>query len=244
MIRTIRNLVRLVGIGRTLARHNALPDSLSLVAPSFAPFWRMVANKKVMGRDGQRLARALTELGPTYIKLGQLLSTRSDLVGERMATDLAELQDHLPPFPGAQARAIIEEELGRPLTELFLTFDEEPVAAASIAQVHFAVTAEGEEVAVKVLRPGIEYAFERDIGLFQWLAEWAQILMPRVKRLRLLEVVEIFARTSRMEMELRMEAAAASELAANFRGDETFRVPRIDWDRTARRVLTLERIRG
>jgi ubiquinone biosynthesis protein len=244
VIRTIRNLVRLAVIGRTLARHNALPETFAHVAPTFAPFWRLIANRKVTGRDGQRLAKALTELGPTYIKLGQLLSTRSDLVGERMAADLAELQDQLPPFPGAEARAIIEEELGRPIQELFLSFDEKPVAAASIAQVHFAVTPDGQEVAVKVLRPGIEFAFERDIGLFNWLAEWAETLMPRLKRLRPREVVEIFARTSRMEMELRMEAAAASELAANFQDDITFQVPRIDWERTARRVLTLQRIRG
>ena len=244
MFRTIRNLVRLFGIARTVARYNALPETLPQVAPAGALFWRWVSNQKEPGRDGQRLARALAELGPTYIKLGQLLSTRSDLVGERMATDLAELQDKLPPFPGSQARAIIEEELGQPIATVFLTFEEEPVAAASIAQVHFAVTADGREVAVKVLRPGIEFAFERDIDLFFWLAEWAEYLLPKLKRLRLREVVETFARTSRLEMELRMEAAAASELAANFKGDPTFNVPAIDWDRTARRVLTLERIRG
>ena len=244
LFRTARNLVRLFGIGRTIARYNALPETLPQVAPGFALFWRWVGNQKEPGRVGQRLARALAKLGPTYIKLGQLLSTRSDLVGERMALDLAELQDKLPPFPGAQARAIVEEELGAPISELFLSFDEVPVAAASIAQVHFAVTADGREVAVKVLRPGIEAAFERDIDLFYWLAELAVVVMPKLKRLRPREVVDTFARTSRLEMELRMEAAAASELAANFRDDPTFNVPAVDWDRTARRVLTLERIRG
>ncbi len=244
VFRTARNLVRLFGIGRTLARYNAVPETLPETAPGAAMLWRLVAGRRVPGRVGQRLARALAELGPTYIKLGQLLSTRSDLVGERMAADLAELQDKLPPFPGAKARAIIEEELGRPIAELFARFDAEPVAAASIAQVHFAVTADGREVAVKVLRPGIEHAFERDIDLFYWLAEWAEYVLPKLKRLRLREVVDTFARTSRLEMELRMEAAAASELGANFRGDPTFNVPAIDWDRTARRVLTLERIRG
>ncbi|MGR0184784.1 MULTISPECIES: 2-polyprenylphenol 6-hydroxylase [Azospirillum] len=244
LFRTARNIGRLFVIGRTLARYNALPETLPQTAPGFALFWRWVGNAKEPGRVGQRLARALADLGPTYIKLGQLLSTRSDLVGERMALDLAELQDKLPPFPGAQARAIVEEELGAPIGTLFRSFDEVPVAAASIAQVHFAVTAEGREVAVKVLRPGIENAFERDIDLFYWLAELAVVVMPKLKRLRPREVVDTFARTSRLEMELRMEAAAASELGDNFKDDPTFNVPAIDWDRTARRVLTLERIRG
>ncbi|HYH22939.1 MAG TPA: 2-polyprenylphenol 6-hydroxylase [Azospirillum sp.] len=244
MFRTVRNLVRLTVIARTLARHNALPDTLADIAPGFAFLWRLVANKRTTGRVGQRLAAALAELGPTFIKLGQLLSTRSDLVGERTAADLAELQDKLPPFPGTQARAIVEAELGVPIESLFLGFDEVPVAAASIAQVHFAVTTEGQEVAVKVLRPGIERAFSRDIDLFYWLAEWAQYVLPKLKRLRPVEVVDIFARTSRLEMDLRMEASAASELAHNFDGDATFQIPRVNWDRTAQRVLTLERIRG
>lgn len=244
MFRTLRNLARLVVIGRTIARHNALPDALPVVAPGFSVVWRRVANRSVTGRDGQRLARALAELGPTYIKLGQLLSTRSDVVGERMAADLAELQDKLPPFPGAEARRIIETALGQPVSALFTRFDETPIAAASIAQVHFAETTAGDEVAVKVLRPGIEHAFERDIGLFFWLAAWAEFIWPRTRRLRLREVVETFARTSRLEMDLRMEAAAASELAENFKDDPTFNVPKVDWDRTAERVLTLERIRG
>ncbi len=244
MFRLFRNLFRMLAIARILARHNALPDALPDIAPGFAFLWRIVANKRVSGREGQRLAAALAELGPTFIKLGQLLSTRSDVVGERMATDLAELQDKLPPFPGHQARAIVEAELGRPIGVMFQSFEEVPVAAASIAQVHFAVTAEGEPVAVKVLRPGIERAFERDIELFYQLAEWAQRVMPKLKRLRPVEVVDTFARTSRLEMDLRMEAAAASELADNFKGDPTFLIPKVNWDRTAQRVLTLQRIVG
>ncbi|WP_448192510.1 2-polyprenylphenol 6-hydroxylase [Azospirillum sp. sgz301742] len=244
MFRLFRNLFRMAVIARILARHNALPDALSDIAPGFAFLWRLVANKHVPGREGQRLAAALAELGPTFIKLGQLLSTRSDVVGERMATDLAELQDKLPPFPGKQARAIIEAELGSPIDALFQSFDEVPVAAASIAQVHFAVTSEGQPVAVKVLRPGIERAFERDIELFFQLAEWAERVMPKLKRLKPVEVVDTFARTSRLEMDLRMEAAAASELSDNFKGDGTFLIPKVNWDRTAQRVLTLERIAG
>jgi len=244
VFRILRNLIRMAVIGRTVARHDALPTSLLGTAPGLLWLWRRVARKGVPGREGERLARALAELGPTYIKLGQLLSTRSDLVGERMAVDLAELQDKLPPFPAHQARAIIEAEFGQPVHALFQSFDDKPVAAASIAQVHFAVTADGQEVAVKVLRPGIEQAFERDIDLFYRLANLAEWVLPRLKRLRLVEVVDTFARTSRLEMDLRMEAAAASELASNFKDDETFNVPKVDWERTAGRVLTLERIRG
>lgn len=245
MIRTLRNLGRLVVIGRTLGRHDALfPADLHDVAPGLGFLARLVSRRNVPGRPGQRLAAALVELGPSFIKLGQTLSIRSDLVGEEIAADLALLQDRLPPFPGAEARAIIEAEFGQPIDRLFRSFDLVPVAAASIAQVHFAITPEGREVAVKVLRPGIAHAFRRDIDLFHWLAEWALRVQPGMQRLRPTEVVTIFERTTRLEMDLRMEAAAASELAQNFVGDERFNVPQVDWDRTSQRVLTLERIHG
>jgi ubiquinone biosynthesis protein len=257
MIRSIRNLARLVVIGRTLGRHDALfSQELRDVAPGLAALARLASRRNVPGRPGQRLAAALSELGPSFIKLGQILSTRSDLVGEAIATDLAQLQDRLPPFPGSEACRIIEEQLGRPIEELFESFDHKPVAAASIAQVHYAVVARKpdeadteqdrrrREVAVKVLRPNIELAFRRDLDLFHWLAALALRIQPRLKRLRPDEVVAIFADTVRMEMDLRMEASAASELAANFTDDPGFNVPHIDWDRTSQRVLTLERIRG
>ena len=124
-------------------------------------------------RPGQRLAAAFGELGPSFIKLGQLLSTRADLFGEEITLDLASLQDRLPPFPGREARALIEVEFARPIETLFASFDETAVAAASIAQVHFARTTDGHDVAVKVLRPGIVEAFARDLDLFLWLARWA-----------------------------------------------------------------------
>ncbi|MFQ5939608.1 MAG: 2-polyprenylphenol 6-hydroxylase, partial [Alphaproteobacteria bacterium] len=175
---------------------------------------------------------------------GQTLSTRADLIGEEMAADLSELQDRLPPFAGAQARRTIEEELGRPLEALFTRFDDTPAAAASIAQVHHAVTTEGREVAVKVLRPGIEAAFSRDLDLFYWVAALAERTQPDLRRLRPVEVVRTFAEGVRLEMDLRLEAAAASELGENFQDDPTFRVPKVDWLRTARRVLTLDLIGG
>ncbi|MGH6719852.1 MAG: AarF/UbiB family protein, partial [Alphaproteobacteria bacterium] len=169
---------------------------------------------------------------------------RPDLVGEAMADDLAQLQDRMDPFPGRAARAAIAADLGKPVESLFAAFDDDAIAAASIAQVHLATTAEGREVAVKVLRPGIEAAFERDLDLFAWLARLAPRLDPGLARLKPAETVATLALTVRQEMDLRMEAAAAAELAENFAGEEGFRVPAVDWARTGRRVLTLERIGG
>lgn len=245
MIKTTRNLWRLAIIVRTLARHDALfADHLSAQLPGLAFLLRRISRRNVPGRVGQRLAAALSDLGPTFVKLGQLLSTRSDLVGQEVASDLASLQDRLPPFPGAEVRTIIETELERSIDVLYRQFDDKPVAAASIAQVHFAVTADGQEVAVKVLRPGVERSFFDDISLFYWLAELGLRVQPALKRLKPLEVVRMFETTTLVEMDLRMEASAASELAENFAGDPYFMVPSIDWDRTAKRVMTVERIRG
>src|SRR5262249_21202999 len=168
----------------------------------------------------------------------------ADLLSETVAADLARLQDHLPPFAGAEARRTIELELGRPIEAMFTSFEDVPIAAASIAQVHFAVTTDGREVAVKVLRPGIEQAFPRDLDLFYWMAELVERTQPRFRRLKPLESVKAFADVVRVEMDLRMEAAAAEELGENFRDDPGYRAPAIDWDRTALRVLTLERVDG
>lgn len=195
-------------------------------------------------RPGQRLAWALQRLGPSFIKLGQALSIRSDLIGEAAASDLSSLQDRLPPFPGSEARAVVEAELGQPLDLLFSRFDETAVAAASVAQVHFAETPDGRRVAVKVLRPGIEAAFARDLDLFLWLAQRLEAMLPQSRRLRPVDVVGQLAQSVTLEMDLRYEAASASELAENFRGDPCFRVPKVDWERTARRVITTERVDG
>jgi ubiquinone biosynthesis protein len=195
-------------------------------------------------RPGQRLARALTELGPAFIKLGQALSTRADLLGDRVAADLSELQDRLPPFPASAARAAIEADFGVPVASLYSSFNDTPVAAASIAQVHFAVTADGREVAVKVLRPGIREAFTKDLDVMFWLAEETERWVPRLRRLKPTEVVATFAATVRLEMDLRLEAAAAQEMGENFAGTPKFRVPQVDWQRTSEHVLTLERVSG
>ncbi len=249
MLRAMRNLLRLMGIARTLARHDALfPLEALKIAPAMTAPARLlgrIGRRKAAGlRPGQRFARALQDLGPSFIKFGQSLATRADLLGEEMAADLSELQDRVPRFPAEQARATVEAELGRPLDDLFSSFEDIPVAAASIAQVHFAVTGEGREVAVKVLRPGIERAFARDLDLFYWLAETIERTQPSFRRRKPVDVVRTLAKIVEIEMDLGLEAAAASELAENFTGDETFRVPEVDWRRTAKRVLTLARIDG
>ena len=214
------------------------------VAAPIVWFARLISRRRAPGRPGQRLARALQELGPSFIKLGQMLSTRPDLMEEQVATDLTELQDRLPAFEWEDARRIIESELEGPVANFYASIEEEPIAAASIAQVHMAVTPDGREVAVKVLRPNVERAFKRDLDLLYWIAEFIHRARPDLRRLRPVDVVKTFADSVEMEMDFRMEAAAASELGENFEGDPTFRVPEIDWDRTTRRVLTLERVYG
>jgi ubiquinone biosynthesis protein len=243
MFPALRHSLRLLAMARILARHGVRlpPGQGALLSKALGLFARRDTARM---RPGERLAAALFELGPSFIKLGQALSVRSDLIGEELALDLGKLRDRLPPFPAAAARAAIEAELGQPVESLFQDFDNRPVAAASIAQVHFAVTAEGREVAVKVLRPGVEAAFRRDLELLFWLAGWAESLLPRWRRLRPVKVVETLAQSVAQEMDLRLEAAAAVELAGNFKGDPDFRVPEVDWQRTGRRVLTLSRVHG
>jgi ubiquinone biosynthesis protein len=245
MFRAIRNSWRLLALAFRFARHDALfPLETLGIAPALIAWARLFRSRQDTRRPGERLAAALQDMGPSFIKLGQALSTRADLLNEEVATDLGRLQDHLPAFPGSEARAIIERELGQPLGALFSAFDDVPVAAASIAQVHFAVTTDGRDVAVKVLRPAIEQAFARDLDLFYWMAELVERTQPRFRRLKPVESVRAFAEIVRIEMDLRMEAAAAEELGDNFRDDPSYRAPAIDWDRTAERVLTLERVDG
>ena len=244
MFAALRNLGRIAKIGWTLARHDAL-----IGADAYLPGWaaRRLHGLRKAGaseRPGERLAAALAELGPSFVKLGQALSTRADLIGEEVAADLSRLQDRLPPFPGARARATVAAELGQPVEALFAAFDDTAVAAASIAQVHFATTTDGREVAVKVLRPDIEARFRQDIDLFAWIARLAERWVPQVRRLKPVAVVATFAETVKREMDLRLEAAAASELAQNFAGDPDFRVPEIVWPLTARRTMTSARIAG
>ncbi len=191
-----------------------------------------------------RLREALEELGPVFVKFGQVLSTRPDLLPEDIAEELAKLQDQVPPFAGDQAVAIIERALCGKLADWFSEFNREPIASASVAQVHIARLHDGAEVAVKVLRPGIEPVIERDLRLLYALARLALRYSPDARRLRPLEVVDEYSRTIHGELDLMREAANASQLRANFQGSELLYVPRIYWDFTRREVMTMERIHG
>ncbi len=247
MINSLKNTLSLFRIASVMAKHDALffleqAKAFPIInAVSRTLFLKRASTNK---RRGERLAEALVELGPSFIKLGQVLSTRSDLIGDEIARDLAHLQDKLPPFPTKQAKAIIEAEFETPLEELFEHFEDEPIAAASMAQVHFATTTEGDDVAVKILRPDVEKRFTRDLELFSWLADTVEKRLPDFRRMRPKDMVATMRDSVLMELDLRYEAAGAVELKENMEGQEGFYVPSIDWQRTSSQVLTLERLHG
>ena len=192
------------------------------------------------------LSRAMDRLGPSYIKLGQFLATRGDVVGDDVANELAKLQDQVPPVPDDVARAAVREALGAPVDELFTRFDH-CVNAASIAQVHKAVLSDatGErEVAVKVLRPGVARRFEKDLEAYYAAAYFLERYVSASRRLRPVAVVDTLAESTRFEMDFRLEAAAISEMAENSADDPKFRVPRVEWSRTTKSVLTMEWIQA
>jgi ubiquinone biosynthesis protein len=247
---SIANMRRLFHAAHVLARHDALiPREYAHKVPASLRIARWVfgrpSRKELCVPAGERLARARESLGPAYIKLGQILATRPDIIGDDVALALETLQDRLPPFPTDVAKAEVEAELGRPLGSMFASFGA-PVAAASIAQVHQAETTDDppRRVAVKVLRPGIELEFARDLSAFAFAARMAQRFSAEARRLRVIALVHTLASSVALELDLRMEAAAASELAEHTRGDESFRVPEIDWERTGARVMTAEWIDG
>ena len=245
MTTSVTHLWRLLKWGRTLARHGALTG---IEQDPLTP--RQVRRLARVARFGARIpatpdyAAALVAIGPAAIKLGQALSTRPDLVGERAAENLSQLQDDLPPAPFAAIKQTIESSFGAPLDSLFSEFDEVPIGAASIAQVHRAVTTDGREVAVKVLRPGIEEEFARAIGTYEWAAAHAERMGGELERLRPRLVVAQFRQWTARELDLQREGASASELRENMVAEPGYHVPEIDWRRTARRVLTLEWLDG
>ncbi|MEM7057263.1 MAG: 2-polyprenylphenol 6-hydroxylase [Pseudomonadota bacterium] len=190
------------------------------------------------------VARALQAMGPAYVKFGQILSTRRDIVGDDMVAQLRYLQDRLPPFPLSEAREEIAGELGADIWDRLSELGE-PVAAASIAQVHPAIwTATGEKVAVKVLRPGVRRQFRKDIAAFNFIAQMIEWLVPMSRRLRPKAIVRHFESVVLAELDLRLEAAAASEYRENTRGDPALRIPTIQWEGTSRRVMTMEWLDG
>ncbi len=259
MANAFTDLLRLARTGLVLAQHGVrfVPDGMPAPLPLVALRWltwplRAMGWLFATGSARKRgLAGALTSLGPSYIKLGQFLATRRDLISAELADDLTELQDKLPPFSMAEARQAVESALGGRLEDHFVEFGP-PVAAASIAQVHKAVVEDNgvrREVAVKVLRPGIEKRFGADLSSFFLAARLIERWIPFTRRLRPLAVVDTLARSVQLEMDLRLEAAAISEMADNIKQDQAlpdgkFRVPSVDWRRTAKRVLTIEWIDG
>ncbi len=193
---------------------------------------------------GARLRLALTQLGPIYVKAGQVLSTRRDLLPPDVADELALLQDQVPPFPGEQARAIVEEALGAPIGALYARFDEMPLASASIAQVHAAALPDGREVVVKVARPGIAKQIARDLDLLHALADLVARWHPQADKIRPQEIVEEIEKTLYHELDLQREAANASLLRRNFTDSPDLYVPEVHWSHTNERVFTMERVHG
>lgn len=193
---------------------------------------------------GVRLRRALEELGPVFIKFGQMLSTRRDLLPEDIADELAKLQDNVPPFPQQQSIAIIEQALGKPVTELFASFESTPMASASVAQVHTATLHSGEQAVVKVVRPDIESVIREDVALMLTLAKLTEKYHPQGKRLHPVEVVEDYELVILDELDMAREAANTSQLRRNFENNKLLYVPEVYWDYTCRNVLTMERISG
>ncbi|HMF20854.1 MAG TPA: 2-polyprenylphenol 6-hydroxylase [Pseudolabrys sp.] len=250
MIAAVSHVLRLARAGFVFAREGvfALVDTRPLPLPAKAGIAIARLIERPTAKSGEsRLAAALTRLGPTYVKLGQFLATRPDVVGTEIARDLESLQDKMEPFPQSEAEAAIEAAFEKPLAAVYVSFGP-AVAAASIAQVHRAEVETGggasKPVAVKILRPGIERRFKSDLDAFFFAARKAETLSAEARRLRLVEVVSTLARSVAIEMDFRLEAAAASEMAENTLDDPDLRVPVVDWDRTAREILTLEWIDG
>ena len=243
-------MLRLARAGYVMAREGVLarvdPD---ILPPGTEPLFRLA--RLIERRDGRSsaaaLGAALSRLGPSYVKLGQFLATRPDVVGAEMARDLEVLQDRMAPFAQGVAEAAIARTLDRPVDAVYAALGP-PIAAASIAQVHQGETREAEgtprRVAVKVLRPDVQARFRADLSSFYRAARIGERASPEGQRLRLVAIVDTLARSVAMEMDLRLEAAALSELAQNTAAETDFRVPSVDWDRTGREVLTTEWIDG
>ena len=247
MISAIADYVRLARAGWTLARHDALiPAEYAHMTP---PPIRALGAALRLGvakdgkRPGERLANAFEKLGPAYVKLGQFMATRPDIIGFELADDLGRLQDKMPPFSDAAARREIELAFGKPVSEIFTEFSA-PIAAASIAQAHRAILPDGRKVAVKVLRPLIEVKAGREFRAFARAASLLERTSKTAKRMEPVKFVETLQAAAGIELDLRMEAGAASELGENLVGEPRVRTPEVIWPLTARRVLTVEWIDG
>lgn len=245
MASTATHLYRLLKWGRTLARHGALRgiERDPLTPPAVRRLVR-IARFGARVPDNPAYATAFQSLGPAAIKFGQALATRPDLVGPEAAADLLRLQDDLPPAPFVDIKKSIETAFGRPIEELFASVEPEPVGAASIAQVHRAITTDGRQVAVKVLRPGVEEEFAKALETYEWAAAQAEGIGGELTRLRPRLVIAQFRQWTMRELDLRREAASAAELAEAMQAEPGYCIPSIDWQRTSKRVMTLEWIDG
>lgn len=245
MTRPATHIWRLLRWGRSLARHGAL-RGIENDPNTPQPVVRLARLARLGTRQPRvpDYAAAFQEIGPAAIKLGQSLATRPDLVGEVAAHNLLSLQDDLPPVPFAEIEAEVARSFDAPVAALFAAIDPVPVGSASIAQVHRAVTTDGKDVAVKVLRPGIREKFARDIATYEWAAAHLEAMGGEAARLRPRLTIANFKRWTNRELDLRREAASASELAEAMKGYEGYCVPSVDWDRTNGRVMTIEWIDG
>lgn len=244
----LNEISRLITIQKTLIRYGL--DEIAFASNSsrsvrilFYLFpWNWFGRKH--GPRGERLRCALEDLGPIFIKFGQILSTRRDFLPEDVAQEFSKLQDRVPPFPGEQARTIIEDAFGKKIDEIFLEFDETPLASASIAQVHAAKMKDGREMIVKVVRPDVEEIIRRDLGLMYFLAEKAERYTVDGRRLGPVNVIAEFEKTLLGELDLMREAANASQLRRNFADSDKLYVPEVCWDLTHKNVMVMERISG
>lgn len=244
----MRRLSRSLKIAHTFIRYRLdtffeeLPLPWYMRGLLYLMVWRYVI--PVTEPRGVRLRLALEHLGPVFIKFGQMLSTRRDLLPDDIANELKRLQDDVPPFAGTQAKQLIEKALGEPVEQLFQAFDIKPLASASVAQVHTAVLQDGTDVVIKVIRPGIERTIRKDIALLYTLAQLVHRAWVEGRRLRPVEVVAEYEQTLLDELDLRKEAANGSQLRRNFEGSSILYVPEIFWDLTRKNVLVMERIHG
>ena len=245
MTSPVTHIFRLLKWGRTLAKHGAL-RGIESDPNTPRPVKRLarVARFGTFQPTEPNYAEAFRAIGPAAVKLGQSLATRPDLVGDEAAQNLLSLQDNLPPVPFAEIEAAIAATFDQPLDTIFSSIDPDPVGAASIAQVHRGVTSDGRDVAIKVLRPGIREQFGKDIDTYEWAAAHVEAMGGEAARLRPALTIANFKRWTMRELDLRREAASASELADNMKGFERYRIPAIDWDRTNGRVMTVEWVDG
>lgn len=253
MMSFFRILLNLIRILRITSRNQILTNYGNLKIPLKIKilgrfleiiFYPIGIIKKPSEDFGKRLTHYFEECGPIYIKFGQALSTRPDIIGIGVAQYLKNLQDRLNPFSSKVARQIIHESFEQDVAQLFAEFNDIPVAAASISQVHKARLKSGEYVAIKILRPGIHFKYNNDITLLYFIANLASKLLPRLKRLKLLEVVKVFKKTMECELNLLLEAAAASELSDNFSNDSSVYIPKIYWSLSSESVMTSEWVDG